>query len=148
MVKLPIEVGHAKSMCVVSCDHCNYYKLVKGQRYNVLVITRRSELQVSLDADLHKVNFNIAYVDSEYKCSMIINDFRPDYVVIDCTTFKERYHQIAKHLFEDHRLPVVRIILAGEKCELPEKCDKRFFAFIKSNFTTIELADHLENLNF
>ena len=40
----------------------------------------------------------------------------------------------------------VRVILAGEKFDFPEECDKDIFAFIRRTFTARELENLIENL--
>ncbi|GAF86225.1 unnamed protein product [marine sediment metagenome] len=73
---------------------------------------------------------------------MTIENFRPDYVVIDCSLGAERSHEFAKLLYEDPRIPFVRIIFAGDKDELPGECDKLVFGFIERPFS-IEMIEEL-----
>ena len=145
MVQLPEEAGHAKKFFKETCENCDYYKMAKSQRYNVLIVTNRIKLRTSLEADLSSVNFNLSFADSEYQCSMIVNDFQPDFVVIDCTIGEKQCQKFASYLANDPRLPFVRVIMAGEKYKFPNECDPEIFSRIKPNFTIRELSDLIES---
>jgi len=140
MSNLPAEAGHARLFCKSSCEECEYYQMVKGQRPNMLVVTDQDRVKVSLQRDAKDVAFNLRITDCEYRCSMLIEQFRPDYVVIDCSIGTERSREFAKLLFEDPRIPLVRIVLAGNGQELPKECDKMVFAMIDRCFTTDTLS--------
>ena len=146
MSNLPYEAGHSKLFCSGTCDDCDYYNLVSGQKHNVLVVSDRSNLRVILEADSKKANFNLEFTDCEYHCSMIVEKFRPDFVVMDCSLGDKRSREFAKNIAQDPRIPFVRVILAGEKFDFPEECDKDIFAFIKRTFTARELEKLIENL--
>ena len=139
MIQLPGESGHAKTFCKGSCDHCEYYRVVQGQRLNVLVITEQDELKTDLEKQAGSANFKLRIADDSYFCSMIIENFRPDYVVIDSSIGAERCKFFTKHLSLDPRIPYVKIILAGEVAQVPADCEKIIFAVINRPFTTAEL---------
>jgi len=143
---LPDEAGHAKLYCSATCDECDYYSLVKGQRINVLVVSDRSTLRAILEGDAQNVNYNLTFTDCEYHCSMVVESYRPDYVVLDCGLGVKRSREFARNIAQDPRIPFVRIILAGEIYEFPEECDREVFAFIKQTFTAFELEKLIENL--
>ena len=145
MVHLPEEAEHAKKFFKETCENCDYYKMANSQRYNVLIVTDRAELRTSLETDLPTVNFNLTFADSEYQCSMIVNDFQPDFVVIDCTICEKQCQKFAGCLAKDPRLPFIRVIMAGEEYEFPNECNIETFAFIKQNFTLKELSELIEN---
>lgn len=143
---LPEEAGHAKLYCKASCDECDYYTLVKGQRMNVLIVSDRSRLRNILEADAKFVNYNLSFTDCEYHCSMVVESYRPDYVVLDCGLGVKRSREFARNIAQDPRIPFVRIILAGEMYEFPEECDREVFAFIRQTFTAYELEKLIDNL--
>jgi DNA-binding NtrC family response regulator len=130
--------------CKGTCDQCEYYLIVKDQRPNVLVVTDRKGLGRTIEKETAHAEFNLQVVDCEYKCSMFIENFRPDYVVIDCSLGLERSRQMSKLLYEDPRLPFVRIVLAGGTGKLARECDKMVFATISKRLTASMLLDIVE----
>lgn len=44
VAKLAPEVGPPRTFCVESCEDCGFYRMVQGQRTNVLVVTDDAEL--------------------------------------------------------------------------------------------------------
>ncbi len=147
MSNLPDEAGHAKLFCTGTCDECDYFSLVRGQKINVLVISDRSNLRSMLKKDSQGISYNLAFSDCEYHCSMVIENYRPDYVVMDCSLGVKRSREFAKNIAQDPRIPFVRVILADESFEFPEECDKQIFAYIKRTFSAPELEKLIENLN-
>lgn len=143
--KIPTDTGHAHVFCQRTCDDCEYYRVVRGQRLNLLVITDQSELSQNLESQAGKTEFNLRLVDNEYQCSMVIESFRPDYVVIDNSLGKTRCRGFVKYLTEDPRVPYVKIILAGKIADMPSECNKMIFAVINKPFS-IEELESLMNL--
>ena len=146
MSSFPVEVGHVKKYCTESCDDCNYYKQIRNQIYNMLIVTQRVELQTTLKKESYDRNLNLKFADSEYVCSMIIAEFRPDYVVIDAAVGEEQSYTIARHLIDDPRLPTVKLILAVENQEITCENEKDFIAYIHPTFTMFELSELIESM--
>ncbi|UCC44082.1 MAG: helix-turn-helix domain-containing protein [Candidatus Zixiibacteriota bacterium] len=135
MTTLPAEAGHVGLFCKGTCDECDYYRLVLGQRPNVLVVTDRERMRTSLERDTGKPSdFNLQFADCEYRCSMLVEQFRPDYVVIDCSLGTSRSREFATQLNRDPRIPFVRVILVGNGRQLPGECDKLVFATVRHRF--------------
>jgi excisionase family DNA binding protein len=141
MESLPTEVGHARRFCKGTCDECEYFKMVQGQHPNLLVVTDQKVLRAMLETERETTNFNLRITDCEYRCSMSIEKFRPDYVVIDCAMGAERSREFVNLLYEDPRIPFVRIILVGNRSDLPKECDKRVFASLEHGFSVSTLTD-------
>jgi len=141
MSKLPGEIGHARMFCDRPCEECEYYQSIGGQRPNVLVVTDQVELKNSLETGAEDANMNLRVTDCEYRCSMLVEKLRPDYIVIDCSLGTERSRDFAQFLDEDPRIPFVRVILAGQHHERPDECDKLVFAFIERPFSPAMLSD-------
>jgi len=139
MIKLPAESGHARMFCKGTCEDCEYFRVVQGQRLNVLVITNQKEIENELGDQAKGVEFNLRLTQDGYHCSMVIENFRPDYVVIDSSIGTDRYQFFTRHLSEDPRIPYVKIILAGEISKIPSECDKMIFAIINRPFKIAEL---------
>jgi len=144
MIQLPTESGHIKLYCKGSCDDCEYFRVVQGQRINVLVITEQKELKNNVETQVKKADFKLRVTNSEYHCSMVIENFRPDYVVIDSSIGPERCRIFTKHLFEDPRIPYVKIIVAGENQEIPSECKKMIFAIVTKSFNVKELENFIK----
>lgn len=132
---LPIEAGHARLYCKTSCENCEYYQVVKGQMPNVLVVTDKKKLRDALTKENSNGTFGLRITDCEYRCSMQIEDFRPDYVIIDCALGTKRSREFAELLCEDPRIPYIRVILAGNDKEIPKECDRLVYGYIKKPFT-------------
>jgi excisionase family DNA binding protein len=133
--RLPFEGEHARAFCPGSCDECEYYRVVQGQRLNVLVIADDPRLLQELTQAPDHRDFKIRLAADEYECSMIIENFRPDYVVINSSMGKERCQVLIKRLATDPRIPFVKAIMAGSRIRVPAECEKMIFAFVDSPVT-------------
>jgi excisionase family DNA binding protein len=142
--QLPVESGHAHVFCKNTCDQCDYYQAVIGQPLNILVVTEHSELAEDMEKQSGEANFDLRLTDNEYHCSMMIESFRPDYVVIDSSLGKNRCRNFARYLAEDPRVPFTKIIVAGKINDMPPECEKMIFAIINKPFTREELEGLLD----
>lgn len=141
VVRLAPEAGHPKLFCKRdSCTGCDYYQHVHGQSVNVLVVTDDRHLAKSLHDQSGDQNFNLEITDCEYSCSAVINEFRPDYAIIDCSMGASFSRDITNHLKDDPRVPFVHVILAGNEGEFPRGCDKEVFARIQKPFGVEDIA--------
>ena len=131
MSKPPNNNGHSALFCKSSCENCEYYMVVHGQKPNMLVVTDHEEIFEELENESALHNFNLRITDCEYRCSMTIDKFRPDYVILDCSMGDQRTRDFARQLYEDPRIPFVKVILVGDKGEIPKECNKMVFAIIK-----------------
>ncbi|MBU8934006.1 MAG: excisionase family DNA-binding protein [candidate division Zixibacteria bacterium] len=138
---LPIKAGHARRFCKSSCEECDYFKMVRGQAPNVLVVTDQQDVRTSLEVDSEHFSYNVKITDCEYRCSMEIEGFRPDYVVIDCSLGSIRSRDFAQLLADDPRIPFVKVILVGNGRKLPDECNKLVYALDQRRFTARTLSD-------
>ncbi len=134
-VKNLSNAGFVGLYCEGTCEECEYYKMVRDQHLNVLVVTDKSRLKDALERDSGGIDFNLRITDCEYRCSMLVEQFRPDYAIIDCSLGIERSYEFARFLYEDPRLPFVRIVLAGNQKKLPGGCDQIIHGLIDRHFT-------------
>lgn len=130
LVALGKEGGHGKRYCRKTCDSCDYFKMVRGQAPNVLIVSREADLGQEAESGADPIPFNMRVTDSEYALSAVVESFRPDYAIIDCGLGAKRALRIADFLVDDTRVELVRIILAAHPKEFPQDCDRRFFARI------------------
>ncbi|UCD18268.1 MAG: helix-turn-helix domain-containing protein, partial [Candidatus Zixiibacteriota bacterium] len=128
--KMPEGFGYTGRFCKSSCEECEYFNLVQGQRPNVLVVTDQDQLKDSIIQLKTDRSLNLEITDCEYRCSMLIDRFRPDYVVIDCSLGARRSRDFAQLLYDDPRVPLVRVVLVGSRKDLPEECNQLVFALI------------------
>jgi excisionase family DNA binding protein len=143
---LPEEAGHAKVFCDGSCEVCEYFRVVQGQKLSVMVVTNQEKLESTFSEEATDIDCNLRFSDCEYHCSMVIEKFRPDYIVIDCSLGRKRCRDLARHLERDPRIPFTRVVLVGEPKEIPGKCDKSIFAFAECPLSTERLRELLRSL--
>ncbi len=125
---------HTKLFCKGTCDDCDYYRRVHAQSTNVLVLTDNRCLATALRDGASTAPFKLEITDCEYSCSALVEGYRPDYVVIDCSLGPERSRDMCVHLLQDPRIPYVRVIMAAEENEILIDCDKEVFARIEKPF--------------
>jgi excisionase family DNA binding protein len=130
MSELPSETGHAKIFCTESCESCDYYHLVRWQKQNLLIVTDKPRLRRTIESNRAE-EFNLRFTDCEYHCSMVIESYRPDYVILDCSLGAELARQFASNIAADPRIPLVRIIMVGSRDEFPTECDTDIFALVE-----------------
>ncbi|MHC4777967.1 MAG: MerR family transcriptional regulator [Planctomycetota bacterium] len=141
VTKYAPQAFHPKVFCKKSCEECDYYREVQEQITNVLVVTDNSQLAGKLKQDATKAHFNLETADCEYTCSMVVNSFKPDFAIIDCSLGREVSRDITTHLAEDPRIPIIRVVLAGNDGEFPSECEKLVFARLKRPFGIDDIND-------
>jgi len=146
MRDLPKNAGFAGLFCNKACADCDYYRVVHGQRPNILVVTESRQIREAIQKSEKTIDFNLALANSEYRCSMLIETFRPDFVVIDSDSPSINCLDLARHIGEDPRIPFAKIIISGTKKKFPDECDKRIFAFIEGEFDPHDLTYLLKGL--
>lgn len=138
---LPGEFGCLNLMCDTNCAECDYYNLVFGQRQKVLIVSQSKRLVRDGDESKWSRRFDVRLVDNEYEAAVTIQEFRPDYVVVDCSFGQQKTTAICDHLFNDIRIPVVRIILSSKSKDIEDYCDRDVFAWLQRPFTIAQLHD-------
>ncbi|MEE9443303.1 MAG: helix-turn-helix domain-containing protein [candidate division Zixibacteria bacterium] len=139
--------GHAGVFCQNSCDKCEYYEAVRNNYSNVLVVTDKPGIREALEVDKKQANFKLEFSDCEYRCSMMVDKFEPDYIVVDCSMGQKRSREFAQHLSVDPRIPYARIILGGGESEIPSECNHLVFAFLKRPFSIKAISDLIDGLH-
>jgi excisionase family DNA binding protein len=140
VVEYAKEIGHNKVFCKGTCLECDYYKIVHRQASNVLTITDNDILAAYLRKHIGEAPFNLEFAECEYTTSALVDKFRPDYVIIDCSLGATKVRDVVNHLKEDPRIPHIRVVLAVEPGELPHECDKEIFARIEKPFTADDIV--------
>lgn len=143
---LPEALGCLGVFCVSSCDECDYYRLVKEQGPNVLIVSKdKSVLEGAEEID-NRERLQIRFVKNEYECAAAIEKFRPDCIVVDCSFGKRRTKGFCRNLFDDPRLPVVRIVLASKSEQLNQYCDREIYGWIKKPFSLRQLKECMRGM--
>ena len=138
---LPDGLGCLRVYCQSDCQNCDYYQMVRGQGLNIIMLSENKRLVKNFERLNEHDGYHFRFAESEYECSFIIEKFRPDYIVIDCSFGKKRTGIFCTNLFNDPRIPVPRIILASKTRNLKDYCDKEVFGWIKKPFTFHQLKD-------
>ena len=139
MARLVPNAGNTGQFCTHSCDDCEYFREVHLRDTNVLVISDDPSLTTRLKESSEALPFNLEFADCEYTASATINTFPPDFAIVDCGLGRERSRDIRRHLKEDPRIPVVRLILAAEPGGFPETCDQEVLAYLEKPFSLSEI---------
>ena len=140
MAKLAPEVRPSLTFCDSSCDDCDYYRHVQAQKTNVLVVTDDKRTVASLERAEQPEDLNVRVAECEYSCSLLVDAFRPDFVVVDCTLGPDLAARTRYHLSQDPRIPFVRIILAAGAEDPTDASKDEVFAILEKPFEVTDLA--------
>jgi len=141
VAKLAPEAHHAKLYCTQRCEDCDYFKEMHGKTANVLIVTKDRILTDDLMAHADEAKFNLEITDCEYNCSAVVNHFKPDFVIIDCSIGRQVSQQMSNHIMKDPRIPFVRVVLAGSKDDFPRECEREVFARMTRPFNISEISE-------
>lgn len=138
---IPGGLGCLNLMCDTECNRCEYFKAVYGQKLNILILGDNPRIVQDLDSLDNTGNFSIRFAKDEYLAAIAIQEYRPDYIIVDCAIGKKRTGFICNNLFNDIRIPVVRIILASKSKNIKDYCDKEVFGWIRKPFNIGQLNE-------
>jgi excisionase family DNA binding protein len=138
---LPGEFGCLNLLCDTECSDCEYYRKVSNQGVNVLIVSESKQLIQDSNSAVSPNEIQIQHARNEYEAAVMIHEFRPDYIVIDCAMGKSRTVAICSNLFSDIRIPVARIILSSKTKQLKDYCDQEVFGWIKKPFSIEQLKE-------
>lgn len=113
MSNLPPETGYAGTFCKTSCTQCPYYQEQVRRKAKVLVVTDSVRLREVVQADIGSSRLELEFASCEYDASTVVDRFKPEYVVLDCSRDQDRCGELCANLSSDPRIPEVRIILAS-----------------------------------
>ncbi len=78
----------------------------------MLVITDNDTCRESLLSEGKRESIRLQFASCEYECSLLIDRFRPDFVVVDCAMLEEKCRELCHHLANDPRIQGSTVILA------------------------------------
>lgn len=139
MRDIPEQFGHLKLHCHSDCNACDYYEKVRGQGTSVLLVTRNRHLRYSMLSEARKADIIVRGASDEYECATILDEFRPDYIVLDGTFGRKRTQDICRHLSSDKRIPFTKIILTSREDFNKDCFEGRIFCWIEKPFTFAQL---------
>ena len=105
-------MGFNGCSCADTCEDCSYYHYHEGRPFKVLVISDNPACRENLTREEGTKKIQFRFVSCEYDGSMVIDHFRPDFVVVDCTMQEKKCQELCSHLADDPRIPDVTLILA------------------------------------
>jgi excisionase family DNA binding protein len=143
---LPDGLGCLGVYCVSSCDVCDYYRLVKGQGPNIMIVSSDSSILKEASQAAVSDGLLLKFVKNEYECAAALEKFRPDCIVIDGSFGSRRIKGFCQNLFDDPRMPVVRIVLASKKEQTAQYCDREVYGWIKKPFSIQQLRDCIKGM--
>jgi CheY-like chemotaxis protein len=117
---------------------------VHGQGLKVLILSERPETLMPEDRIPPERGLEVRLVSSEYECAREIENFRPDYVIVDCALGRKRTGEVCNAIFDDPRIPVPRIILTSKTRSIRDYCDREVFGWIRKPFPPERLRECLE----
>lgn len=144
--RLAEEDGHSRAFCQNTCEDCEFYRVIHSSRPNVLVVSRKNTLQSAFESRIQDFDYNLEFADCEYQCSMLVEGFQPDFVIIDCSRGPVWSKEIAQHIHDDPRIRYVRIILVGNRKNIPAECDKMILGYIEEPFTVSKFTSLVDGL--
>jgi len=144
---IPGGLGCLNLMCDTECASCEYFKVVNGQKLNILILSDNKKIVQDLDDLGDSSAYRIRFSNDEYSTAVAIQEYRPDYIIVDCTLGKKRTGTICNNLFNDIRIPVVRIILSSKSKNIKDYCDKEVFGWIRKPFSIEQLSGCIRGVN-
>ena len=113
MKHLQKEMGFNGGSCASSCESCAYYHYRQGRPFRILVVTDNPACREALTQEKGSQNIQFQFVSCEYESSLVIDRFRPDFVVVDCSMQEMKCRELCHHLADDPRIPDATLILAA-----------------------------------
>jgi tRNA 2-thiouridine synthesizing protein E len=139
------QMRRGASYCSTACEECAYFKDQKRRQINILVITDNEELKNSLMERAMLSRYNVRFTSCEYECSAIVDNFRPEYVVMDCTMDWQKRQELCFHLATDPRIPEIKIILAVSADRKSSESSSGSLLVAGQPFTFKDMENYVEN---
>jgi DNA-binding response OmpR family regulator len=146
MSGLAREAGFAGAYCQTSCEECAYYQEVVGRHRRVLIVTDSGDLPDRLLEESASSSIELRFARSEYECSALCAEFRPEYVVVDAALPKRARASLCAHLAADPRIPGVQIILAVRREGAEQVLIAAGERALPRTFSLAELENHIIGL--
>ncbi len=146
VAKLTPDIGHNRLFCKGTCQECDYYRRVHHKASSVLVITDDPVLAASIKRDEETTSCTFEVTDSEADFSVLVDHFKANTLVIDCSLGPKRIRSIYNHLLKNPRSPHVRVILAANRGEVPPEYNGKAFARLDKPFRALDIDKRLSEI--
>lgn len=153
LVKFADEIGHSKVYCVNSCHECDYYDMVHGELFKILVITESNDMKRTFQNYSNENECSVLFAENEYQCSTIIESYRPDYIIIDCRDINntnknsEFYQAFIENISNDLRIPLAHIIIVGKTSLCTTDSNDRISSYVEEPFSVKALLEFVNSPN-
>jgi excisionase family DNA binding protein len=132
--------------CTVQCEECGYYRIVRETGPSVLVVAQGKRVETELAELVSSGVLRLQSVRDEYECAMKIEQFRPDFIILDSSLGMERAKRLCQHVGNDPRIPFVRIILASKSKRQIDFCKQDLFGWIQRPLTADRVLEYIESV--
>lgn len=145
MAELGKKGGHSQSYCTTSCYECEYFHYVNKSASNVLIITENKKIEKNLKKNVTD-NLILKFSCCGYETATIIQDFHPDYIILDESLVNSNSNEICKHLINDPRLHGSQIIIAITSPKKKKRLPEGVCATLKIPFSVSDMDECFANL--
>ena len=142
---IPEEAGLLKHHCETDCEACDYYKLVSGLGLHVLFVSSDERFHRLLQREETGNELQLQFARNEYECALLIENFRPDFIIVDTSMGMRKTREVCDHLSEDSRIPFTRIVLTSTSKRYEDFCSRELFGWIRKPFTCDQLKEYINS---
>jgi len=145
------RAGFRGTFCETSCNDCEYYKTTQGNRNNnIIAMTEDVYLIASLTRGIHLTPYIIRFTSSAFECSALIENNRPDVIVVDFEMPQVLIENLCERLAEDPRLPgakIIGVVPKGMNIESLNLCTRSVCASLEKPVSIRNLEICLDTLD-
>jgi len=133
-------------LCENLCEDCDYFRMVLGQGDRVAVLVEDPDFAAEFRGQLPESPFRIEIATSEYALGRLVEEYAPDFLVIDCPSGVERAERLVKLLRRDPHIRLVRAILAVPPDEVVDPGTTGFWIRLPRPVTVKALSECIEGV--
>jgi len=112
---LPSGMGSPSDFCTTVCEVCGYYRQHVQGPVRVLVVSDSVLLRDELQRGSQHRPVRFEFAAREYECAAIVEGFRPELVLVDCTLPRSVWTSVVSCMADDPRAAGLRIVLAQRR---------------------------------
>ena len=128
------------------CHVCGYFREVSQYGMNVLILTRDPIMSLHLKETAREATFHLEITNSEYRCSVLVGECKPDFVVIDSAIGREKCREIGLQILNDPRNPFVEVLVAGTPGGMPDECTSGVFGRLQRPFDYQDIGERISRI--
>lgn len=133
------------SFCVPSCSDCEFFEYIDSDTTNILVITDRKNLIDTLLSEKSS-KLSLRFSCTGYETAALVQDYRPDVIVVDDTMELFRTEDIMRYLAADSRIRGVQLVLGIIDTPAKLATGDKICAWINLPFTMRDLEECTDRL--